>query len=342
MNGKKLLSATIYALFLTAVVMGAGELFARWKGFRAWHSQKHKVEIKPEGGLYRVHPKYGYTGKTGTFTLRENDSLSFTVTHDSLGHRITHPPLIQDSSATKKPEIWVFGCSFTHGWGVNDSETYPWLLQAKFPEFEVVNFGMDGFGTLQSVMQLEEAIRLRGSPEWVILAYGSFHDQRNVLSRAWEKSVGAFDVLEGMEYPFARLDPAGELVIDKRELAYEPWPLQSQLAFVHYLESEDNAREEQELEHHQVTDILISWFTARCQEYMASLVLAGIYQQDRTTEVLANAASHSVITVDMSLPPNDPRYRILPSDGHPNALAHQYYADTLAKVIIPFLQYPIK
>lgn len=340
MNGKKLLSATLYVLFLTAVVMGAGEIFARWKGFRAWQPQRHRVEIQPEGGLYRTHPDYGYTGKTGTFTVRENDSLTFTLTHDSAGHRITHLPLPLDSSSEKRPEIWIFGCSFTHGWGVNDAETYPWLLQQQIPDFEVVNFGMDGFGTLQSIMQLEEALGIGGRPAVVVLAYGSFHDQRNVLSRAWEKSVGAFDVLDGMQYPFARLDERGELVIHRKELNYEPWPLQSHLAFVHYLESEDNAREEADLQHHQTTDILLSWFMARCQEYQAPLILAGIYQQERTTEVLERAASRSITTIDMSLPPNDQRYSVLPSDGHPNALAHQYYADTLAKTLRQRLQIP--
>lgn len=332
MNLRKLGSTTLYVLFLTAIVMAAGEIFARWKGFKPWETQQHKLEILPAGGIYKLHPERGYAGKPGQFTIRENDSVIFTVNRDAQGHRLTHLPT--DTSTSKKPEIWIFGCSFTHGWGVNDQETYPWLLQNKLPQYEIVNFGMDGYSTLQSLMQLEEALASGARPQMAILAYGSFHDQRNVLSRAWEKSVGAFDVLDGVLYPYLRIDSVGQVVEGRSPLNYQPWPLQKTLAFVHFLETEDNYRQEKQMGANEITELLISRFLARCHQFQIQSLVAGIYQQERTTEVLAKIAAYRIPTIDLSLPPDEPMYRVSLSDGHPNKQAHEIYAQRLLEEIL--------
>ena len=78
------------------------------------------------------------------------------------------------------PEIWILGCSFTHGYGVNDMETYPAQLQELMPGYRVRNFGMDGYGTFQNWMTLRHELAKGQKPALVVLAYGAFHDQRNV------------------------------------------------------------------------------------------------------------------------------------------------------------------
>jgi hypothetical protein len=37
----------------------------------------------------------------------------------------------------------VGGCSFTQGWGLDDTETYPWLLRPRLPDVGVRNFGSE-------------------------------------------------------------------------------------------------------------------------------------------------------------------------------------------------------
>jgi hypothetical protein len=82
---------------------------------------------------------------------------SFTVTHFPSKLRITHP-LATYTDRRSKPEIWIMGCSFTHGWSLNDQDTYPWLLQARLPQYVVVNYGVEGYGTLHALLQLREAL----------------------------------------------------------------------------------------------------------------------------------------------------------------------------------------
>src|SRR3989442_4574849 len=41
--------------------------------------------------------------------------------------------------------------------------SYPWLLQEKFPNYDVVNFGVMGYGTVQSLIQDRKSTRLNSS-----------------------------------------------------------------------------------------------------------------------------------------------------------------------------------
>lgn len=111
------------------------------------------------------------------------DSYSFTVTHLPDTLRVTRP-LSECHREDRREAIWVFGCSFTHGWSLNDEETYPWVLQQRLPDYQVVNFGVSGYGTLHSLMQFREALRTRDKPKAAVVAYGFLHDRRNTFLRA--------------------------------------------------------------------------------------------------------------------------------------------------------------
>ena len=52
----------------------------------------------------------------------------------------------------------LVGCSFTMGWAVADDETWAWRLQELRPDVEVVNRGVGGYGTLQSLLLLEQLL----------------------------------------------------------------------------------------------------------------------------------------------------------------------------------------
>src|SRR6185503_2200430 len=121
----------------------------------------------------------------GQLRLTLMNDYSFRVTHLSNGLRITHP--LADPIAENRDQIWIFGCSFTHGFGVNDDGTYPWILQSRLTGYEIVNFGTDGYGSVQSLIQFEEALQAGRKPALVIVAYASFHDMRNAMTRLWRK-----------------------------------------------------------------------------------------------------------------------------------------------------------
>jgi hypothetical protein len=70
--------------------------------------------------------------------------FSFLVTTDEYGNRITDYSLKNDSD-NKKKLIWAIGDSLTMGWGVNDKDSFPFLLSNL--GWNVVNLASDSIGS---------------------------------------------------------------------------------------------------------------------------------------------------------------------------------------------------
>src|SRR5262245_44540905 len=214
-------SLVVLAGVITVVVAGA-ELFARLKGFRPWTpAGDSPMQVKP-ARFGAPHPLLGSIYLPGRFVVTLEDGYSFRMTHGEDGHRITRP--LADTHAAFQRRIWIFGCSYTHGWSLNDEQTYPWLVQQRMPDSEIVNFGVGGYGTLQSYLQFREALAKRPAPALAVLAYASFHDARNTLNRYRMKGINPPAGQQTLRLPCARLDPAGRLEIFSVQAdSYRPW-----------------------------------------------------------------------------------------------------------------------
>ena len=178
------------ALWMALLVLGAAELALRLTGYGPWSMSPVRTRIEPGGRFFTEHPTRGFAHLPGAFTVTLASAYTFRVTHGPDTLRITRPPAADGQAGPPgRPGIWTFGCSLTHGWTVEDHETWPWRLQAELPEHEVVNFGVDAYGTLQSLLELREALDAGRRPDIVVLAYASFHDVRNTLPRVWRKTL---------------------------------------------------------------------------------------------------------------------------------------------------------
>ncbi len=82
---------------------------------------------------------------------------------------------------TDKPRVVVIGDSFAFGWGVRDDETYAAHLAQRFPEAEVVNLGVGGYGTDQMLLMLTEE-GLRYEPDLFVIGIISADTERNVVA----------------------------------------------------------------------------------------------------------------------------------------------------------------
>ena len=127
-------AAGLLALMVAALV---GEIVARSRGMLPFAAQPADIRVEPGGKLFRVLPEGGFGHFPGEFKVTLLTGYEFRVTHGTNGLRVTHPPLAPDEK--RRPELWILGCSLTHGWSLNDEDTYPWRVQAALPEFEVVN-----------------------------------------------------------------------------------------------------------------------------------------------------------------------------------------------------------
>jgi hypothetical protein len=326
---RKTLIFGLVSVTLTAMLtLAAAELLARLMGIHPLAKADLQIQVTPGGRLFTPHPTRGYAQLPGAFVVTLPDGYSFTLTHLPSGLRITHP-LATYTDTRSKLEIWIMGCSFTHGWSLNDQDTYPWLLQARLPEYEVVNYGVEGYGTLHTLLQLREALTTQRPPRIVVYAYASLHDERNTFLRNRRKTIAPWNRLGFLLQPYVRLDRHGHLRSAVATVEYTDLPLMRYSAFVHSLEMAYNRLEETWFHSHQASQRLLLEMAELATQYRVEFILATIGEDVRTREMLAFAQAHGLMGVDISVDSSHPEYTNQPHDSHPSALANAHYAERL-------------
>src|SRR5688572_5342555 len=128
-----------------------------------------------------------------------------TVTILETGARATSPS--RTSTRDIRRDMIFVGCSFTHGWGLNDEETFAWKVQMALPDWNVHNFGVNGYGTCQAYMLLK---RLFEQKKWYkpVLIYGfiSDHEDRNVGNVFWHYVLSTLTSTGNVSLPSCMLD----------------------------------------------------------------------------------------------------------------------------------------
>ena len=333
-------SRILYVLFLVALLFTVGEIFVRAMGFGPWSPPDQSLEIHPEGPFFQAHPTLGYTGKPGPFTLTlahpDTPPITFRVTHNPEGYRLTAPP---SDTLDQRPEVWFLGCSFTHGYGVDDTATYPWQLQQHFPAYQFRNYAMDGYGTYHSLLQLRDLLATRPQPPRVRRADGGFHDQRNVNSRYWRKALSSQRIAEGIQYPYVRQTESGSLEEAISPIEYSPWPGQRISALVHFFENAANRSEDKGLNSYAVTKNLVDEMSDELDARDVPFVVAGIYEDEGTAHMIREFAQH-MKALDVSEGLREEDMRILPRDLHPNAAGHRLIAERLYPIFEEYLSVP--
>lgn len=324
---KRILFSIFTAVFVIVVILIAAEVFARMKGLTPLVSTPLIVSIEPPGSYFTAHPTRGWTYVPGTLKLTVAGPYSFNVTHASNGLRITHPP--DAGVSDNKPAIWIFGCSLTHGWRLNDDETYPWLLQQKLNTYEIVNFGVDGYGSVQSLIQLQESLKAGKRPALVVFAYAWFQDPRNVLTRSWKKALFINNRLGAVKYPYGRLDADSKLVLRNEPLEYPGFPLLRYSALANFLDERYNASLEGSYREHDVSKAVLDEFWNLCKQNGIEFVLAGIYPDPLTAEMLHYFHTKGATTVDISVDMTRQENANMPYDAHPSAFANKQFAEKL-------------
>jgi hypothetical protein len=326
---RKTLAFSLVCLALMATLtLATAELLARLAGIHPWVQEDLKIQVTPGGRFFTPHPVLGYAQLPGAFDVTLANGYTFRVTHLPSGLRITHS-LATYADTRAKPAIWIMGCSFTHGWSLNDQETYPWLLQERFPDYEVVNYGVEGYGTLHALLQLREALTRQPPPRVVIYAYASLHDERNTFLRNRRKYIAPWNRLGPLIQPYVRLNRDGTLRYAVAAVEYAEFPWMRTSALVHFSEMLYNQVEATWSHSHEVSQRLLLEMADLAKQYHSSLILATIAEDAQTHEMLAFARAYGLMAVDISVDSSRPEYRNQPHDSHPSALANAHYAKQL-------------
>jgi len=316
---RKNLALLIFSVLMTLI---GAEIGLRAMGYRPARLEKVKMLVDKEGKLLVSHPTIGHANRPGEFTQTTHTSYTWSANHLSNGQRLTQP-LRAYSDEYSKDQIWILGCSFTYGWSLNDDETYPWLLQKKLPNYDIANFGVIGYGTLQSFLQFRQALTEQQKPKIAIIAYAAFHDERNINLRSRQKRFTITRVR-----PYAVLNSDGDFTY-LMSTPFHEFPLMRYSALIHLLEKAYNRIEDRFYHGHEVSKAIIRAFSDLCKKNEIQLIVAGIMNDSVTTSMLEYAKEQGNFTVDISVDLDIKGNRNLPHDRHPSAIAHKQYAQKL-------------
>ncbi len=132
--------APFFVIVLLWILGAEGVL--RLNGYVPWNPRKEiDILVEPPKAVYGYDPFLGYVNNPGHFKITFPTGYSFEVTHQENGFRKTRSGLLPQPT---QGQIWIFGCSSTYGWSLNDSEAFAWLVQEKLPDYEVINFAGAG------------------------------------------------------------------------------------------------------------------------------------------------------------------------------------------------------
>lgn len=308
--------------------LGLAEGLVRLRGHAPASTPAQLIVAVEPGPLLEADPLLGWRNSPGTHLVTYASGYQYATSHTHSGTRVTRDPL-REHRYQGLPRVEVHGCSFTYGWSVADGETFPWQLQAELPSHDVVNFGVGGHGTVQSWLRLKQSLGGEPAPALVVVAYGSLHDERNVLTRRFRKAIVPYsETIAGLSSPRARW-VEGELVVASEPLRYERPPLATRSALVELLDEGHCRLQRAKLREREVTRSLLLDLGEACRAAGVPLVIAGIGCDAPTRDMLQVLGAAGLRTVDISVDLTLPENSLLPIDWHPSPLAQATYARRL-------------
>ena len=329
---------TVFCLLIPVILFVAVEVIFRMKGFKPFSLKPVAQKLEPAGQIYKVHPEVGYVHLPGSFQVYLANPFSFRMTYLPDGTRITSQ---NDSPGAGRPEIWIFGCSITDGWSLNDWETYSWLLQEKFPEYRIVNFGTNGYSTLQSLIRFREALKQGNKPVLAVYAYGALHDRRNAQTRGNKKVNYTFSTSRppAVSIPYGRVSPDHKLILHNDPFSYRGIPLMRYSALLNALDEKINVILEPTYHGNDVSRLLLQEFGEEAKAHSVGIFIAGVAYDTLTDQTIKFCRDAEIpaesIAVDYL---RVRKYNNKPYDPHPSALANREYAEKLAPILRTQLQ----
>ena len=288
---------------------------------RVAHRSAYRIEAN--GPLYAKHPQLGFLGVPGSHDIRiisPYGTRSFRMTIGPDGYRITQasPP-----PSGRKKEIWIFGCSFTWGWGVDDPQTFPWLIHERFPDFTVRNFAVGAYGNVHALVQLQDLLKHHEPPAAAVFAYNAFHLARNVGATWWLLRLNVVEraVFQDISYLRAGMDPNGKLYTTLIPLGnsevgqFPPYLIQRPDLYYEVLVTKEIFGEIKKLADRHGFVPVFAFQTPASDDAVA-----------------ANARALGYLVADIAVP-GPTGFSFRPIDDHPNEIAHQAYAAKLAPAL---------
>jgi hypothetical protein len=318
----------IFRIALTvSLMMIVIEITLRIVGIRAYNIPHIQIESTPKNSIL-PDKQFGFILNDGKFSVVLNKGLKFTVTHVN-GMRITK--IKQNNLTSTKPSIAFLGCSFTYGYGISDQQTFPYLVQQKLENYDVLNFAIPGTGTIHSLLTLEEKIRKNDLPDIVILCFADFHLERDLLSESYQEKLSiGFEQNPFIEqnknfqceFPYGQIKNEQLIISHKnsKDFVNVSW-IRRNISLINQTTELFRSRPT-----YEVTLAAIDKINKLCKENNSKFVLACL---TGALPVKEYAKQKNISCWNISVPIQEKGLNLLPYDPHPSPLAASKYADAI-------------
>lgn len=285
----------------------------------------------------RASSELGFSLGEGTYDVSVNSGPTYTATHAD-GRRITKTS--KQTSKLNLPKVFIMGCSFTYGMGVSDSVSFPYQLQQSFRALsEIENFGVPGFGNVQSYLQLKNEVQNGNKPGLVIVNFCDFHHERNSLTPKFRNSLvlgyqrsnkEVSKQLEQSAFPYVENGKIETVSFNKM---YSNWPGRETFAAIHYFQSNNDKRLSEKIDLEKNSLALFTQMKTFCDEHEIDLIVTGLTKNHSTRKFLKLLRKSGIQSFNISLDLKKKEYNQLPYDSHPNEKAHAHFAQALNPII---------
>ena len=235
------------------------------------------------------------------------------------------------TSGTGKREVWFFGGSFTHGWAVTDGEVFCDQVDDALSDhgYAIRNFGVPGYGTLQSFLLFERIMRICSNPpELVVYGFIDYHSDRNVATSAWLSLLARSASDQAwIKTPYARTDKEEGLAVFPPK-GYVNWPLSKHSVLVHYVQERIGFARDKGLmaESRNVTIRLIQEWQERVEALDSRFMVMILYTFRPKDYYIDRFKKENILFMDCSNTTYPTPETTVPGDAHPNRLVHQEWA----------------
>ena len=324
------LSKKIITVFVAIIIaLLFAEVLLRIVGIKPW-----EYIIINEGKIFKPDPTLGWRAKTGSYIIPPNNQLSkqFQISFEKDGQRKTGK-----NNGSVDGEILVIGGSFAQGWGVNDENTFSSKLQKKHTNFKVYNFGQGGYGSIQSLLLLEEQIPKMKSPKLVIYGFIEHHEYRNTAREQWLRTLAKYSRRGAVKTPYGYIGKNNKLIIHP-PIGYINLPLREVSSLVTLFEKaymkqrtkkgfpRDSQRKKQQK---LVTEKTVLQMKEISNKFDADFILVILDWNNRYTkdDYESFFKKNEIKFVNCAIPLIDEM--VLFGDYHPSEKAHTYYNECL-------------
>jgi hypothetical protein len=170
--------------------------------------------------MFRPDAVLGYTTNPGIYRIIETSGArkhGYSVTVTEPGVRAT-----SYHSTTSSRRIYILGNSSIWAVGLSDEMTAPWLLQARLPNYQVVNLALTGYTNVHQLLQYRRIKETLHSDDIVVVSYSAGDLLHNVADPNWlkaeshgyELSLSNKVNFREVRIPYANLSNEGNLGIN--------------------------------------------------------------------------------------------------------------------------------